>query len=444
MNSIINSGKDREGKEILLDLQKQNLNLILLVGQTGTGKGIFHFNLYRQLLLQNSPEELGFMLIDNTQVDFNRFHPAYLLRLGKQREDAFEILASIQEELRKRNSGESDNKKAIFVHIEECDQFAQDPVKTEAFFKEFIRLKQGSNIYLVYSTSRPSKAMLPDWLIESTDLKVVFGLANKENCQRVLGSDLPLSFSKRGERVLAMKDVSHVCLPFMEDEIAGDEEYVNVGNSSLSVDDYYNKAWNLVTESERASIAFLQRKLGIRYTIAIGLLEKLEQNGVIRQKEGSHTQYELKTTENKTANIYLDIDGVLLANENNLALHAKEFLFRVLEKYPDTTYWLTTHCQGDSETPIEHVGHLFDAETVSLMRKIKPTRWKVAKTEAIDFTQPFLWFDDDCFPDERAVLNSHGVFDNWIEIDLSKNENQLKKFIESFPIPIQLVFEENQ
>jgi hypothetical protein len=89
-------------------------------------------------------------------------------------------------------------------------------------------------------------------------------------------------------------------------------------------------------------------------------------------------------------NIYLDIDGVLLANDKNLAPHAKEFLSYVLEHYPDTTYWLTTHCQGDANTPIEHVGHLFDLETIELMRMIKPTKWDVAKTDGIDFTKPFL------------------------------------------------------
>jgi hypothetical protein len=135
-------------------------------------------------------------------------------------------------------------------------------------------------------------------------------------------------------------------------------------------------------------------------------------------------------------NIYLDIDGVLLANENNLALHAKEFLFRVLEKYPDTTYWLTTHCQGDSETPIQHVGHLFDNETIALMRKIKPTRWGTAKTEAIDFAKPFLWFDDDLFPDEKKVLIENDALENWIGVDLSKNPKQLRNFLESFPVPM--------
>ncbi len=134
-------------------------------------------------------------------------------------------------------------------------------------------------------------------------------------------------------------------------------------------------------------------------------------------------------------NIYLDIDGVLLANDLNPANHAPEFLKFVLNKFPDSTYWLTTHCQGDASVPIQHIGHLLDNETVELMRKIKPTSWDLAKTRAIDFTKPFLWFDDDLFFEEREDLINHGVLDNWIKVDLRTNPNQLNDFILSFPLP---------
>lgn len=136
-------------------------------------------------------------------------------------------------------------------------------------------------------------------------------------------------------------------------------------------------------------------------------------------------------------NVYLDIDGVLLANDLNPANHASEFLQFVLDKYPDTTYWLTTHCQGDAAVPIQHIGHLFSSDTVELMKKIKPTSWDLAKTRAIDFTKPFLWFDDDLFFEEKQSLIEHKVLDNWIQVDLSKNPDQLSAFIQSFPIPAE-------
>jgi hypothetical protein len=80
-----------------------------------------------------------------------------------------------------------------------------------------------------------------------------------------------------------------------------------------------------------------------------------------------------------TPNIYLDIDGVLLANDLTPANYSKEFLATVLERYPYTTYWLTTHCNGDASVAIQHIGHLFDDETIELMKKIKPTSWQTAK-----------------------------------------------------------------
>lgn len=140
-------------------------------------------------------------------------------------------------------------------------------------------------------------------------------------------------------------------------------------------------------------------------------------------------------------NIYLDIDGVLLANDRHPANYAKEFLKYVLTHYPDTTYWLTTHCQGDASRPIKNIGDLFDDETVEIMKKIKPTTWldSPSKTSAIDFSQPFLWFDDDLFISERNELIEHNALDNWIEVDLRKDPDQLGKFLQSFPIPVEYV-----
>jgi len=136
-------------------------------------------------------------------------------------------------------------------------------------------------------------------------------------------------------------------------------------------------------------------------------------------------------------NIYLDIDGVLLTNDRLAAPFAQEFLAYVLLRYPDTTYWLTTHCHGDAMEPIRNVGHFFSADTVLLMKKIKATDWGTAKTDGIDFSKPFLWFDDCCFPFEKAVLKKHGVLGNWIEVDLYKNPNQLKDLIRNFPTPVK-------
>ncbi len=133
--------------------------------------------------------------------------------------------------------------------------------------------------------------------------------------------------------------------------------------------------------------------------------------------------------------IYLDIDGVLVTKTGDPANYAAEFIEYVVENYPDTTYWLTTHCNGDASRPIKNIGHLFDEKTVEHMKRIKPTSWDTAKTRAIDLSRPFIWFDDNLFYEEQQTLIENNLLDNWIEVDLHKNPNQLADFLSSFPIP---------
>jgi len=137
-------------------------------------------------------------------------------------------------------------------------------------------------------------------------------------------------------------------------------------------------------------------------------------------------------------NIYLDIDGVLLANELNPAKYADEFIKYILTKYPDSTYWLTTHCRQKENYTVQLLSRFFEGESLEYIKKIKPTEWNVLKTEVIDFSQPFLWFEDRLLKGERQELIKHNVLDNWIEVDLRKDEEHLAKFISSFPIPIRL------
>lgn len=129
-------------------------------------------------------------------------------------------------------------------------------------------------------------------------------------------------------------------------------------------------------------------------------------------------------------NIYLDIDVVLLANESNAAPYADELLQAVLKQYPESTYWLTTHnWKGENRAKEVLAPHL-KPETVALLDKIKPTVWDELKTDGIDFTEKFLWLDDDPWEDELKVLEEHNATDNFILINLNKDPDQLKTIID--------------
>ncbi len=123
-------------------------------------------------------------------------------------------------------------------------------------------------------------------------------------------------------------------------------------------------------------------------------------------------------------NLYLDIDGVLLANESNLADGAIEFIKYAADNFD--VYWLTTHCMnGDPTHAVEYIARVEREDLRPWLNKFKPTVWSLKKTEAIDFTKPFFWYDDDCYSEERKVLRQNKALNSWIEVDLRKYPDQM-------------------
>lgn len=126
-------------------------------------------------------------------------------------------------------------------------------------------------------------------------------------------------------------------------------------------------------------------------------------------------------------NIYIDIDGVILTKDKKPANNAIEFLKYITDKH--RVYWLTSHCKGDAEYTLNHISQYFDTTVLTIMKKIKPTNWSFSKTEGIDFSEPFLWFDDQIFDFEKKDLIKRNALNNWVEINLTNNPNQLVELV---------------
>ena len=133
---------------------------------------------------------------------------------------------------------------------------------------------------------------------------------------------------------------------------------------------------------------------------------------------------------NFAMNIYFDIDGVILTKEWKPAPHLKEFLTYFIERYP--VYWLTTHCKADANRAVSYLETSLDKETLDLVKKIKPTNWSYSKTEAINFKEEFIWFDDYIFEFEKEQLKKNNSLNSWIRVDLRENPNHLRDILELF------------
>lgn len=125
-------------------------------------------------------------------------------------------------------------------------------------------------------------------------------------------------------------------------------------------------------------------------------------------------------------NIYLDINGVLLA-DNKIAPHADEFLQALLTKYPDSTYQLVAHDSGDEDGASVSLTPYLKPETVNLLKKIKQAPWTHLKTDVINLDHDFLWFDDDIWPSELKILEKHEAAQNFIMVNFTKDPDLLAK-----------------
>lgn len=103
--------------------------------------------------------------------------------------------------------------------------------------------------------------------------------------------------------------------------------------------------------------------------------------------------------------------------------HLDFFLNFALANY--SVLWLTSRCQGNSSMTVAYLSKFLSQDCVNLVKKIKPTSFRLDKTEAIDFKKDFFWLDNELFDSEKSVLESHNVYNSWIELDLMNNPNQL-------------------
>lgn len=127
-------------------------------------------------------------------------------------------------------------------------------------------------------------------------------------------------------------------------------------------------------------------------------------------------------------NIYLDIDGTLIHeditdNYGKPARGLEEFLVALR---PHDTYWLTTHCTyGDPTHARRKLKAVLPPEYHADIDRIKPTVWRDSKTEGIDWSTDFIWFDNDISDTEWERFESAHPNQQVFEVNLKDNPEQL-------------------
>ena len=125
-------------------------------------------------------------------------------------------------------------------------------------------------------------------------------------------------------------------------------------------------------------------------------------------------------------NIYLDLDGVILGSRSSLE-DCVEFVEYLLDHFAGSLYWLTTHCnRGENHVNYALRGELPDELVDRMLDNFKETDFGDDKTNAIDFSKPFLWFDDCLTPEDKRALEEHDALASHVMMD-DKDPQALKK-----------------
>lgn len=124
------------------------------------------------------------------------------------------------------------------------------------------------------------------------------------------------------------------------------------------------------------------------------------------------------------ANIYLDIDGVLLHKDGSMPEGLDIFVDHITSKH--TCYWLTTHCKGDKETALRYLARHLPLELINKLRAVRPTMWDTLKTEGIDLRSEFFWLEDSPLTAEKKRLEEAGKLDRLVVVDLNSSQELAK------------------
>ena len=131
-------------------------------------------------------------------------------------------------------------------------------------------------------------------------------------------------------------------------------------------------------------------------------------------------------------NIYLDIDGTLIHEDlterlGKPAAGLPEFL-KAIQHH--NLFWLTTHCRaGDPARPIEILKRVTDESLHPIIESIKGTVWDTAKTQGIDWSQDFIWFDNEISDFELNKFADARQDQQVIEVNIRTNPNHLLEIV---------------
>ncbi|MBQ2753084.1 MAG: DNA translocase FtsK, partial [Firmicutes bacterium] len=325
-------GKDIGGRVIVGDIGK--FPHILIAGSTGSGKSVCINTIITSILYKASPEEVKLIMVDPKVVELGVYNgiPHLLIPVVTDPKKAAgalnwavrEMLARYQSfsetgvrdingyNQMKKDAGEEDLMPQIVIVIDElADLMMAAPGDVEDSICRLAQMARAAGMHLVIATQRPSVDVITGTIKANIPSRLAFAVSSGVDSRTILdmiGAEklvgkgdmlfYPMGKSKP-ERMqgafISDKEVENI-VAFVKGNkpTAYDAEMIEKitqNNKSVDatedVDEFFDRAIDLVVEKEKASVSMLQRQFRIGYNRAARLMEDLEKRGIVGPEDGS-------------------------------------------------------------------------------------------------------------------------------------------------------------
>ncbi len=348
-------GKDIVGNAITDNLAKGPHYLV--AGATGSGKSVCLNTMIVSLIMRYSPEELRLFLVDPKGVEFAAYeHLPHLMidEIITSPQKAIEMLKWAYTEMERRFSVFRESNQGI-VNIDDYNQMvASDTVAKmpriviiideladlmqtakkdlEARICAIAQKARSAGIHLVLATQRPSVDVITGTIKANLPSRIAFKVMNFNDSQTILSeagaekllgngdmlyknSQMPGVARYQGAYI-HMREVNNVVnyikeknVAYFDDELqeflekaANPQPEAPVSSENAGADggensDIFLRALWFGVNAGTISISAMQRRFGIGFSKAGGIMDKMDRMGLVSQNEGSKARRVLLTRE---------------------------------------------------------------------------------------------------------------------------------------------------
>ena len=333
-------GQDVSGRAVAADLGA--MPHLLIAGTTGSGKSVCVNAIIACLLLQNTPDDLKFVMVDPKRVELTYFNgiPHLLAPVVVELERVVPALQWVSREMDERyrrfakegtrniadynqrmaDAGQRPLPYLVVVIDELADLMMLAPDETERVITRLAQLARATGIHLVIATQRPSVDVVTGLIKANFPARIAFAVASsvdsrvildQPGAERLLGRGDMLFQSPEAAAPVRMQGAyvseleltqlihywKEAAFGQLPGEAAAASHFVPIPagiplkqaplweeagrDGDEHGDELFDEAVKIVREMRRASISLLQRRLRIGYTRAARLVDELEEEGIV-------------------------------------------------------------------------------------------------------------------------------------------------------------------